>query len=547
MRFVYIDSQGREVPIPTVEALALRIELGAITGATRFYDPAADLWAPAGEHEIFRSLTRELELKSEGFVAPPPATPAASPPDVPAAPVAEPPPAATEADPEAVPVPEAADEPPALSAADDVLGGLDFGLTIVSGPTDDELAAPPVAQGSDSDSLGLETNLDLSIGEDEAPLASIVPDPDSPDSVDFEGFGGLLVDDDEEEEEEVEGAPTPGGGELGLEDAAMGLDGMELEQPLSALPLDQSEWMEPEPVPDEASHADLPPPPEQPHDGGDEPERPPRARPAPRPEQKKSSGIPALLVLGTVVLLLVGGGWFGWNSFRTRQSTQATAPEEIDPPVTIPAIPAEMEPLLQAVAAAAKTDWLAALRTQIPSDRGLPIEPAREWLGGSYLADASLHASVGEYWGALSDYVADIQERDEEMFVSFFRARLDSAAVTEPEAETLGNRARAGFQAARPDRRVVYGQLRAVIDAAMGLHEFLVANENEIEYDPAAGGSSRDPVLEAVPATLELGEAMWDRVDRITESLDGLGALDRVTTDRLLELFVAQLAAVEIR
>ena len=252
-------------------------------------------------------------------------------------------------------------------------------------------------------------------------------------------------------------------------------------------------------------------------------------------------------MLGTVALLLVGGGWFGWNSFRTRESTQAAAPEEIDPPVTIPTIPAELEPRLQAVAAAAKTDWLAALRTQIPSDRGLPIEPAREWLGSSYLADASLHASVGEYWGALSDYLADIQDRDEEMFVSFFRARLDSAAVTEPDAETLGNRARAGFQAARPDRRVVYRRLGAVIDAAMGLHEFLVTNEDEIEYDPASGGSSRDPVLEAVPATPELGDAMWDRVDRITESLDALGALDRVTTDRLLELFVAQLGAVEIR
>ena len=541
MRFVYIDSQGREVPIPTVEALALRIELGAITDTTRFYDPTADLWAPAGEHEIFRSLTRELELKSEGFVAPPPATPAASPPDVPDARVAEPPPAATEAEPEAVPVPEAAGEPPALSAPDDVLGGLDFGLTIASGPTDDELATPLPAQGSDSDSLGLETALDLSIGEDEATLASVVPEPDSPDSVDFGGFGGLLGDDNEEEE--VEGAPAPAGGELGLEDAAMGLDGMEMEQPLSEFPLDQSEWKDPEPASDEASHADLPPPPEQPGDGDDEPDRPTRARPAARPEQKKSSGIPALLVLGTVALLLVRGSWFGWNSFRNRQAAQATAPEEIDPPVTIPTIPAELEPRLQAVAAAAKTDWLAALRTQIPSDRGLPIEPAREWLGGSYLADASL----GEYWGALSDYLADIQARDEEMFVSFFRARLDSAAVTGPEAETLANRARAGFQAARPDRRVVYRQLGAVIDAAMGLHEFLVTNEDEIEYDPAASGASRDPVLEAVPATPELGAAMWDRVDRITESLDGLGALDRVTTDRLLELFVAQLRAVEIR
>ena len=141
----------------------------------------------------------------------------------------------------------------------------------------------------------------------------------------------------------------------------------------------------------------------------------------------------------------------------------------------------------------------------------------------------------------------DIQARDEEMFVAFFRARLDSAAVTGPEAETLSNRARAGFQAARPDRRVSYRQLGAVIDAAMGLHEFLVTNEDEIEYDPAAGGSSRDPVLEAVPATPELGEAMWARVDQITESLDGLGALDWVTTERLLNLFVDRLGAVEIR
>jgi hypothetical protein len=252
-------------------------------------------------------------------------------------------------------------------------------------------------------------------------------------------------------------------------------------------------------------------------------------------------------VFGTVVLLLVGGGWFSWNSFRNRQVTRATAPEEIDPPVAIPTIPAELEPRLQAVAAAAKTDWLAELRTQIPAERGLPAEPDRAWLGGSYLADASLHASVGEYWGALSDYLADVQDRDEEIFVSFFRARLDSAAVTGPDAETLGERARAGFQAARPDRRVVYRRLGAVIDAAMGLHEFLVTNEDEIEYDPAAGGSSRDPVLEAVPATPELGDAMWSRVDRITESLDGMGALDRVTTERLLELFVAQMEAVAIR
>ena len=530
MRFVYIDSQGREVPIPTVEALALRIELGAVNEGTRFYDAAADRWAPAGEHEIFRSITRELEDKSGGFVAPPPASPGTPGIDADATPAAEPPPAVTESEPEASPVPEAADEPPVVSDSDDMLGGLDFGLTMASDPTDHEVDASSASGASDSDLPGLEPSLD------EAPLDPVEADADSLDGDQFGGFGGLLSDDDGEEDEEDEQPEVfeaPSQGE--------GLGGMDLEQPLSELSVDQGEWMEPEP-------ADPPPSPELAGDGDDdEVDHVTRARPAPRPEKKTSSGVPALVVLGTLALLLVGGGWFGWNSFRNRQATQSTVPEEIDPPVAIPAIPAELEPELRTVAAAAKADWLAALRTQIPSEMGLPVEPTREWLGGSYLAEASLHASVGEYWGALSDYLADVRARDEESFVSYFRARLDSAAVTGNEAEILADRVRAGFQAARPDRRVVYRQLAAVIDAGMGLHEFLVSNEEDIEYDPAAGGASRDPVLEAVPATPELGDAMWDRVDQITESLDGLGALDRVTTDRLLELFVAQMGAVEIR
>lgn len=36
-------------------------------------------------------------------------------------------------------------------------------------------------------------------------------------------------------------------------------------------------------------------------------------------------------------------------------------------------------------------------------------------------------------------------------------------------------------------------------------------------------------------------------MDRITEILDALGALDQVTIDRLLDLFVVQSGAVEIR
>ena len=58
MRFAYIDSNGNEVPIPSVDALALRIELGAIKDDTELYDAHADQWGPAHPHEIFHTLSR---------------------------------------------------------------------------------------------------------------------------------------------------------------------------------------------------------------------------------------------------------------------------------------------------------------------------------------------------------------------------------------------------------------------------------------------------------------------------------------------------------
>ena len=71
MRFAYIDSNGNEVPIPSVDALALRIELGAIIDDSQLYDAAADQWAPANSHEIYHTL-RRLAVDDEGFVAPSP-------------------------------------------------------------------------------------------------------------------------------------------------------------------------------------------------------------------------------------------------------------------------------------------------------------------------------------------------------------------------------------------------------------------------------------------------------------------------------------------
>jgi hypothetical protein len=80
MRFAYIDSNGNEVPIPSVDALALRIELGAIGRETALYDAQADQWGPAHTHEIFHSLSRAAD--DGQFVAPPPPVPRPAPPPV---------------------------------------------------------------------------------------------------------------------------------------------------------------------------------------------------------------------------------------------------------------------------------------------------------------------------------------------------------------------------------------------------------------------------------------------------------------------------------
>lgn len=66
MRFAYIDSKGKEIELDSVEALALRIELGAISEETKLYDASQDRWAPAKEHPIFQSLSSGKPVEEAG-------------------------------------------------------------------------------------------------------------------------------------------------------------------------------------------------------------------------------------------------------------------------------------------------------------------------------------------------------------------------------------------------------------------------------------------------------------------------------------------------
>ena len=50
-----------------------------------------------------------------------------------------------------------------------------------------------------------------------------------------------------------------------------------------------------------------------------------------------------------------------------------------------------------------------------------------------------------------------------------------------------------------------------------------------------------------VPATPEIGDQMWDLVEDITNALDALGTLDRVTLERLSTVLLERVREIGIR
>jgi len=243
-----------------------------------------------------------------------------------------------------------------------------------------------------------------------------------------------------------------------------------------------------------------------------------------------------------LAIVAVVGGWLGWS---TLSGGGEGGGEREGPPVVIPDLPAELEPAMRMVAESAFAEMLDSLRTMAPRF-SLAEEPNPDWLAGVYLANAGEYDDVAAYWEAFRSYAETVQGADEEIFVDVLRVRLDASEVPAEARDTVFARARAGFQAAAPDRREVYRDVEELVEAATDLHEFLIANQSSIAYESAAG-LSRDPVTEAIPSTPALGEEMWDRVGRIPNALEGLGILDRVTTDRILDVILRRLEATGVR
>jgi len=263
--------------------------------------------------------------------------------------------------------------------------------------------------------------------------------------------------------------------------------------------------------------------------GGSGRRRPPRR--SARPWGRVAAGLIGVVVVG-------GAGWWLWAG---------GGPEvlEADTVVEIPAIAPSLQPVFRAANRVAQAELVDSL-LRLPARDALAEEPDADWLSGRYMATAGGFDGVRLYWETFGRYEQIMRAREEEIFLKTLASALDTIPLPGDDRAAVEARALAIFRATSPEREAVYAQLRAVVDAALSLHLFLEQNEDNIVHEPA-GGLSRDPVLEAVPTTKALGDEIWNRVADITSALDALGFLDRVTTERLLDVFFAKLDGVVTR
>ncbi len=540
MRFAYIDSHGNEVPIPSVDALALRIELGAIGPETQLYDAQADQWGPASTHEIFHTLARDAK-EDAGFVAPPPPVAPLPPPPAPAAPA---PPK-----PKAAPPPKPKQQsiaPPATSA-------MDLGLTLADPPPE-----PPKKKSEPEPAVpSLDLSLDLAPPMDLQPPARTT-DPGA--SSDGPGLGGTFDYGDlgmglQLEDSGLEAPPGDHGGAMAIDDPMQfGVGGggggdLQLEEPMSAFQPDSPPGWMAEPggggVMDFSARAEsagaeaapLPPIAETPA----RQRREPKARPsAPKFKQQRNLAGPLILV---VLLLALGvGGYVGWPLLQARLN-QPEAP--VRPAVVMPALPAELVPQMRSLAEGAIADAIAEVDAATTTAE-TPVEPHPQWLAGTYLADAGQYASVEAFWTGIGSFIRGVRGGEWRLYHDKLVARASAEGIAAETAAMIVERADSGFVAAGDAREQAYATMERLVEASLALHEFLVANEANIEYRPATT-STADPILEAVPNNTAIGDQMLEMVDRITGALADLGSLDRVTRERLTSALTTRLQQVGVQ
>ncbi|MDX1568307.1 MAG: hypothetical protein R3223_10940, partial [Longimicrobiales bacterium] len=601
MRFSYIDSQGKEIEVDSVESLALRIELGAIKADTRMYDAVADRWAPAEEHPVFRSLSRGEEIEEDEIVAigqeeAAPAEPEeATEPAEEAAEAAEGP-----TEDEEAPLEEVAPPEEVASSTEEA----------EEAEEEKEAEEEPAAVGpSGEDPLGL--GFDVSVAEDEIEAAEEegreaeggefpARDESAPEEPAFEGLGTLELEPEETASggpgaaEEVEAEGGPG------EAASRAEEGPQEEPELADESVPEPTWVdegealwETEGSEEtggsrtgghrEALEEDLADPRRKmpawaasPSETAEEVKKeetaPRRDREAevrraeieertvvPRPahwdaRRRARARRSRLVRVGQVagVLLLAAGA--GYVLFGPTDGLDVEEPTEV---VVEPLLPMGQWTAMATAAERAWGDVLDEFRSAIPG-YGLPYRPPPSWLEGIYLSNASEYPGVAEYWQGVDETVADLQVREADLYFQYLNRHLErmaaasgdevgaSAAVSAGNVPRLIEVARMEYDRTAPARDSAYQELYGLAAASLELHRFLIEREEDILYEPFTDPSvSRDPVLEAVPVDSILRVEMNENLDRVIDAIVQSGIPRPITTAALFNHLLTELGRIE--
>jgi len=578
MRFSYIDSQGREIEVDSLESLALRIEVGAIGPDTRMYDAVADRWAPASKHPVFQALSRGEEVM-EG--------------EVEAIGVREGGEGEGEGD-EDEEVPAGATEdgegsPTPERSGDDPLG-LDFSVTLAEGdeprePVRGEEDPAPEPEGGDA-------------GENDADEwdegVAFAADAWSPE---VEASGGEQEEEQGEEEEEQgeeegeEGEDEGRSRDLppwaGAEEAALWGEETGSERP-PGWPVGDDPWHDEDDGVGgrEGARAfgkeELPgwARPEE-GDGG---EREVRARAPGLPsrsadqvdagegeegtagseprslaaepgggdhERSRDGRETGLRIGGALVVALVVAGGIGYVLFGGEHTPGGEGPRRADGvPVLVPELEARKE-------AAQRAAYEAALhQMRLELDRlNLPPGPPEAWLRGRYLSSASDFPQVARYWEEVHWGVESARRTLERRYRARLSRELEdrggvpsSSRGGEPErleaSARVARTAHAEWERSAPDRALVFTRVLEVARASLDLHRLLAEREEEITYEPYRSPRvSRDPVLEAVAEDPELQERMNEGLDRVLRAVAESGIPRPISTSGIFEHLVELLRA----
>lgn len=503
MRFLYVDRSGRRVEVPTLEGLAARLELGALSPETMLYDSVADRWAPAAEHEFFRTI-----MRPPGREGAPPVTPAGLIPsqDEVVEPVVEVPSSS----------PPTVDAPGSPPGPDEERDGVGQPRARFAAPEGEgAVAHNALFDLVDMDAgSGKQASLDHDISQDLE--LSVVPDFQTEarmpvlDRRDVESGGVREIRLEQLGAEGPESLPSPGEtSQAGAAGDPAGdwryIPGGPPPSPLAIPEVEAAE--EPDywtPGKGTSPSSALPP-----VLSGSRSTRSPRRGP----------GVQSVVAVALVLLV----AWFALDRLVFR----GTASE----------FPPGLESRLSGAAELAFADMITAMDS-VADLRNLPDRPGQSWLEGVYLAFASRFEEEGSYWTRLAEVLSELQAGETGLFEGRLRARVEAMPIPDPQKALLLREGMLRFQASALERREVYDQAAAIARGATELHTLLVAHESEILYEPfTIAGVSRDPVIEAVPTNRPLAEQMWALIDSVTRGLQDMDAIMGVSTRGFLDAF----------